>query len=85
MKHENLKKSHGILSILPFNFTKFVPYMPILGNVASIQKVRIVQPISAKFEPRDCHGKSRNSRGKLMEQRFAMFVRTLITITDAIG
>ena len=43
-KSWNLVISHGILTILLLNFTKFVPYLPTLRNLASVQKVCTSRP-----------------------------------------
>ena len=71
---ENLENEngHGILSILPLNFTAIVLLLA-FRNSPLVQKVRIFSPFSqnvvnADFDQRDGHGKLRNGHGKVMEK-----------------
>ena len=75
--------SHGILLILPLNFTRFLPFLPTLRNLVSVKKVHIFclfpqSVVNEKFAQRDGHGKSRNSLGEVMDKYLTKYVGTLI-------
>ena len=64
--------NHGILPILPLNFTKFVPFMPTLKKLASAQVVCNFPQnvVNAKIAQKSGNGKLRNCHGEVMDKMF---------------
>ena len=75
-KSLNFVISHGILTILNRNLTKFVPSLLTLRKLASVQTALVFFAFpqnveNARFEQRDGHTKLRNSHGKVIDKYFA--------------
>ena len=75
--------SHGIHPILPMNFTKFIPSLPTLRNLATVYKVCNFQPFpqnveNAEFEEEYGYGKSRNNHRIVIEKSWKLFVQSLL-------
>ena len=82
MEHDKLVKSHGILPILPPDCTKFVVFSTTKKLSIGLENLHCpmfpAKRHYCKIEKRDCHEKSRNSHGKVMEKYFVKSVGTPI-------
>ena len=69
--------SHGILPILPLISLQTLTKMKHQLRVSAISEYFCIMPCNTEFEYRDCHRKSRNCHGNVMQKCFLQSLREL--------